>query len=112
MVDGFLDDPVWTGAIEGKLDLEIREGKRWRESDDFTGSFAAVWRSGSLYLAVQLTDDQVETHAEKFSLRDHLEFYFDIDHTGHKSDPYRYILPIGEDATLSNSPGMFIAWGK
>ena len=112
VVDGFLDDPVWKDATSGQLNQEVREENLWSGSEDFEGSFAAVWRNGFLYIAIQLTDDQVETHHEKLSLRDHLEIYLDIDHTGHKSDLYRHIIPVGQNAPPSNSPPMMVVWGS
>ncbi|MCZ6676160.1 MAG: hypothetical protein O7E52_02805 [Candidatus Poribacteria bacterium] len=111
-VDGFLDDPAWEEAIPAKLEQEVKEDRRWLDSDDFKGTFAVVWRNRFLYLAVQLTDDQIETHHEKLALQDRLELYLDIDHTGHKSDLYRYILPVGEDAPQSTSSRMMIAWAS
>jgi hypothetical protein len=112
VVDGFFDDPVWGEVTAGKMEQDVMENKRWRSSDDFDGTFAAVWRNGFLYLAIKLTDDRVETHHEKLSRQDHLEVYLDIDHTGHKSDLYRYVIPVGRNVSLSYSPFMLIAWGN
>ena len=112
VVDGFLDDPAWEGAILGKMEQDVIENKRWHSSDDFDGTFAAVWRNGFLYLAVKLTDNQVETHNEKLSRQDNLELYLDIDHTGHRSDLYRYVLRVGENSPPRNSPIMAIVWGS
>ena len=42
IVDGYLDDPVWEDADPGKLTQEVMTGDPWPESDDFTGTFAAV----------------------------------------------------------------------
>lgn len=112
VVDGFLDDPVWEEVESSKLDQEVKAGIPWQESDDFKGTFAAVWRNESLYLAVQLTDDQVDTYHEKLSRQDHLEIYLDIDHTGHKSDLYRYMIPVGEDASPSSSQLMLVVWSN
>ena len=112
VIDGFLDDPAWGEAELGKLEWEIIKNERWHSSDDFTGTFAAVWRNGFLYVAIELTDDQIETQETKLSRQDHLEIYLDPDHTGHKSDLYRYILPVGENHPKPDSPIMLVAWGN
>ena len=111
-IDGFLDDLAWEDAVSADLDHEVREDRRWEDSSDFKGTFAAVWRNAFLYIAVQLDDDQIETHHEKLTRQDRLELYLDIDHTGHKSDLYRHLLLVGEDITLSDSPQMLVVWGN
>ena len=63
------------------------------ESSDFQGTFAAVWRNASLYIAIELTDDQIETAHEKVAMQDRLEVYIDTGHSGQQSDLYRYTLP-------------------
>ena len=67
IVDGYLDDPVWEKAIPGELTQDLITGERLPESSDFTGSFAAVWRSGFLYVAVKLIDDQIETRQREIA---------------------------------------------
>ena len=68
IVDGYLDDPAWDRAILGKLEQDLMSGNRWRESPDFTGTFAAVWRNGFLYVGVKLIDDQLENRQRKVRL--------------------------------------------
>ena len=113
VIDGLLNDTPWQEtAIPGKMDQEIVNDEQWQESSDFTGWFAGVWRSGFLYIAVQLSDDHVETHGTKLSLKDHLVVYLDPDHSGHKSELYRYDLLVGEDEQQSFVPPLrSVAWG-
>lgn len=113
VIDGVLNDTPWheTG-IPGKMDQEVVYDQQWLESSDFTGVFAGVWRSGFLYIAIQMSDDQVENHGAKLSEKDHLVVYLDPDHSGHKSDLYRYDLPVGDDEHQSFDPPLrAVAWG-
>ncbi|MDE0300046.1 MAG: hypothetical protein OXN17_15535 [Candidatus Poribacteria bacterium] len=113
VIDGILNDTPWheTG-IPGKMEQEVIYDEQWQESSDFTGLFTGVWRSGFLYIAVQLTDDHVENFGAKLSEKDHLVVYLDPDHSGHKSDLYRYDLPVGEDERQSFVPPLrSVAWG-
>lgn len=111
IVDGFLDDPAWEAAELGNMEWDIIENERWEpNSDDFMGAFVAVWRNSFLYIAIKLTDDQVETHEEKLSRQDHLEIYLDIDHTGYKSNFFHYTLRAGEHNPAPNSPIIMVAW--
>ena len=113
VIDGVLNDTPWhESGIPGKMDQEIVYDQQWQESSDFTGWFAGVWRSGFLYIAVQLSDDHVENHGAKLSEKDHLVVYLDPDHSGHKSELYRYDLPVGEDEQQSFAPPLrTVAWG-
>ena len=112
VVDGFLDDPAWDDAISAALDHDIKQDRRWEESSDFKGTFAAVWRNTSLYVAVELTDDQIETANEKLAMQDRLEIYLDIEHSGKQSDLYRYTIPVGRDITLADSQRLQANWGN
>lgn len=112
IVDGYLDDPVWETAIPGKLEQDIVTGRRWAESSDFTGSFAAVWRNGFLYIAIKLTDDQLETDQTKLLLQDHLIIYLDPHHSGRKDDFYRFEIPIRNESRVLNYPLTRVEWGN
>ena len=112
MVDGFLDDPAWDDAISAALDHDMKQDRRWEESSDFKGTFAAVWRNTSLYVAVELTDDQIETANEKLAMQDRLEIYLDIEHSGKQSDLYRYTIPVGRDITLADSQRLQANWAN
>ena len=112
IVDGYLDDPVWETAIPGKLEQDLKNGRHWAESSDFTGSFAAVWRNGFLYIAIKLTDDHLETHQRKLLLEDHLIIYLDPHHSGRKDDLYRFEIPIRNAAGVFNYPLTRVEWGN
>lgn len=112
IVDGYLDDPVWETAIPGKLEQDITIGQHWGESIDFTGSFAAVWRNGFLYIAIKLTDDQLETDQTKLLLKDHLIIYLDPHHSGRKDDFYRFEIPIRNESRVLNYPLTRVEWGN
>lgn len=113
VIDGVLNDTPWHEiGIPGKMDQEVVYDQQWQESSDFTGWFAGVWRNGFLYIGVQLTDDYVENHGAKLSEKDHLTVYLDPDHSGHKSELYRYDFPVGEDEQQSFVPPLkSVAWG-
>lgn len=112
IVDGYLDDPVWEDALPAKLEQEIRNGHKWPESNDFTGSFKAVWRSGFLYVAIKLQDDQFEKYQSKLFREDQLILYIDQNHYRRKDDLYRYEIPIGIEAGALKSPLTSVAWGS
>ena len=112
VVDGFLDDPAWDDATSAALDHDVKEDRRWDEFSDFQGTFAAVWRNASLYIAIELTDDQIETAHEKVAMQDRLEVYIDTGHSGQQSDLYRYTLPVGQDIVLADSQQMLANWGN
>ena len=72
IVDGYLDDPIWEDTLTGKLEQEITSGYKWTESDDFSGSFKAVWRGEFLYIAIKLQDDHIERYQSKPYMEDQL----------------------------------------
>lgn len=111
IVDGYLDDPVWEDAALGKLEQEIVRGHRWPESNDFGGSFKAVWRSGFLYVAIKIHDDEFNKHQSKLFLEDKLILHIDQHHYQRKDDLYRYEIPIGEEAGVLKPPLSSVAWG-
>lgn len=112
IVDGYLDDPIWEKAIPGKLDQDLVTGEHLPESSDFSGSFAAVWRNGFLYVAVKLIDDQIETRQKKLLRQDHLIVYLDPHHSGHKDDLYRFEIPIQNSTRVLKSPLTRVEWGN
>ena len=112
IVDGYLDDPVWEEAFVGKLEQEIMRGHRWPESDDFTGSFKAVWRSGFLYIAIKIQDDQFEKYQSKLFREDKLILHIDQFHYQRKDDLPRYEIPIGMETEVLKSSLTSVAWGN
>ena len=112
IVDGYLDDPVWETVTPGKLDKDLTTGKHLPESPDFSGSFAAVWRNGFLYVAIKITDDQLETRQQKLLREDHLILYIDPHHSGRMEDLYRFEIPIHRDTGTLKHPLTRVEWGN
>lgn len=112
IVDGYLDDPVWDEALPAKLNQDIMNGRQWQESDDFTGSFKAVWRSGFLYIAIRLRDDQIEKQQSKLFRQDHLVLHVDPQHYHGKDEFNRYEIPIGLESGALKGPLSAVAWGN
>lgn len=112
IVDGYLDDPVWEKVIPGKLNQDLINGKHLPESPDFSGSFAAVWRNGFLYVAIKITDDQLETRQAKLLREDHIILYIDPHHSGRMEDLYRYEIPIHKEMDTLKYPLTRVAWGN
>lgn len=112
IVDGYLDDPVWEKMTPGKLNQDLINGKHLPESPDFSGSFAAVWRNGFLYVAIKITDDQLETRQAKLLREDHIILYIDPHHSGRMEDLYRYEIPIHKEMDTLKYPLTRVAWGN
>ncbi len=113
LIDGFLNDTPWQNVEEAEMEQESMENRKWQNTSDFNGSFIGVWRNGFLYIAVRLTDNNIDTHKTKLSYQDHLVIYLDSDHNGHKSEQYRYNLPVGQNnQTFPSTPLTAIAWGN
>ena len=112
IVDGYLDDPVWEKVIPGKMNQDLITGKHLPESPDFSGSFAAVWRNGFLYVAIKITDDQLETRRAKLLREDHIILYVDPHHSGRMEDLYRYEIPIHKEMDTLKYPLTRVAWGN
>ncbi len=112
IVDGYLDDPVWDDVLPAKFKQEIVAGQEWQESYDFTGSFKAVWRSGFLYVAVKIQDDQIEKYQSKLFREDRLVLHIDEYHTQSKDELHRYEIPVGSEESVLKSPLTSVAWGN
>lgn len=112
IVDGYLDDPVWEEAVPGKLNQEIVNGSQWYESDDFTGSFKAVWRGGFLYVAIKIQDDHFSKYHSKPFREDQLVLHIDEYHFQRKADVNSYAIPVGVDVGPWKAPLTSIAWGS
>lgn len=112
IVDGYLDDPVWEDAYLGKLNQEIITGHQWTDFNDFAGSFKAVWRSGFLYIAIKIQDDQFEKYQSKLFREDRLILHIDEFHYQRKDELHRYEIPIGVEADILRPPLASVAWGN
>ena len=58
IVDGALDDPVWEEIPEQPLERDLDTGSPHIGGADFEASFKAVWRPGTLYIALAIQDNQ------------------------------------------------------
>ncbi len=58
IVDGSLDDPSWEEVESEPLQRDFENGSLREGDADFEAEFKAVWRDGSLYVAVKIRDDQ------------------------------------------------------
>ena len=112
IVDGYLDDPVWDDVLPAKLNQDIITGNKWHDSYDFNGSFKAVWRSGSLYVAIKIQDDKLEKYQSKLFREDRLILYIDQYHDRLKDELYRYVIPVGTEEGALKSPLTSVAWGN
>lgn len=112
IVDGYLDDPVWEDILPAKLNQEIITGQKWQDEYDFTGSFKAVWRSGFLYVAIKIQDDQFEKHQSKLFREDRLILYVDEYHFHGKDDMHRYEIPVGIEENALKSSLTSVAWAN
>ncbi|MCY4404495.1 MAG: hypothetical protein OXD54_18170 [Candidatus Poribacteria bacterium] len=112
IVDGYLDDPVWEDVLPAKLKQEIITGQEWHDSYDFTGSFKAVWRSGFLYIAIKIQDDQFEKHQSKLFREDQLILHVDEYHYQGKDDMLRYEIPVGVEESALKSSLTSVAWAN
>lgn len=110
-VDGVLDDPAWETAPAAPIAWDLTSNQEWIEEQDFIGEFQAVWRDQTLYVAIRLHDDQVDTASGLEDEKDRLLIYVDIDNVGIKADEYRYVLPVQEDRTYEYYPDVFVIWG-
>lgn len=112
IVDGYLDDPIWERVIPAKLEQDLATGRHWSDASDFTGTFAAVWRNGYLYVAIELVDDHLENQQTKLLREDHLIVYVDPHHSGRMDDLYRFEIPIEKELGTLKSPLTRVAWGN
>lgn len=112
IVDGVLDDPAWDEAEEGLLGWNATDNSPWRENEDFTGKFKAVWKGGSLYIALIFKDDRVEVASDDLSKRDNVEIYIDMDRYARKSHVNRYTVAFGENKPFDNIDRLYSVWSN
>ena len=68
--------------------------------------------NGFLYVAIQITDDQLETRQTKLLREDHLILYVDSHHSGRKENLYRFEIPIQKKMDTLKFPLTRVAWGN
>jgi hypothetical protein len=108
VVDGILDDPAWEKVEIAKMEWESLQIQLWEDMQDFDGQFAAVWKNNSLYVAVQIKDDQIINEA---TTRDSVEVYVDVENYHVRSDLYKNTIVVKENKVRRQSfweP--FVAW--
>jgi len=110
-VDGVLDDPAWASVPAMPIRWHLDSHEEWVLDRDFEGIFQAVWRDQTLYVAIRLHDDQIDTASPVIEEKDRIEVYLDLDHVGRRTEEYRYVLPVQEDRTYEYYPEAFVMWG-
>ena len=94
------------------LDHDVKEDRPWRESSDFKATFAAVWRNASLYIAVELTDDQIETAHEKInSTRPPRNLYRYRTIRANRANYIVTHFPLEQDIMVAGNQGLLVNWG-
>ncbi|MFQ6039486.1 MAG: sugar-binding protein [Candidatus Poribacteria bacterium] len=110
VVDGILDDPAWEKAEIAKMEWESLQIRLWEDMQDFEGQFAAVWKNSTLYVAVQIKDDQIINDL-KLKSRDSLEVYVDVENYSVRSDLYKNTIVVKENKVRRQSLwAPFVAW--
>jgi hypothetical protein len=107
IVDGVVDDPAWKGVDRQQLDRDMASGASWANTLDFRGEFRAVWRAGSVYVALEFEDDSVVTDRDFVQRSDRLLITI--------GDPYSdeqlvYTLPLFEGQSLEDPSVPFATW--
>jgi hypothetical protein len=110
VIDGVLDDPAWEKTEIAKMEWESLQIRPWEDLQDFEGQFAAVWKNNTLYIAVQVKDDEIIID-EKIKDKDSLEVYIDVENYNFRSDLYKNVIVVKENKVKRQSfweP--FVAW--
>ncbi len=107
IVDGVVDDPAWEGVERQQLDRDMASGASWANTLDFSGEFRAVWRAGSVYVALEFDDDSVVTDRDFVERSDRLIITL--------GDPYSdeqlvYTVPLFEGQSLEDPSVPFATW--
>ncbi len=101
VIDGRLDDAVWTLAPPERIDgpeaaFRFREGAPWRGAEDLSATWRTAWDEEHLYFAVEVADD---VHCAPFAdaalwNQDGLQFLFDPART-REEKPGKYDYSVG-----------------
>lgn len=110
IVDGILDDPVWSGIEPNRLKWEAFDNISWNEQKDFDAQFYAVWRDSNLYLAIRFRDDIIEQKVSESLEYDSFDLYFDLENNGYRSKRYQYTIPVNENHAEQNPNNPSIFW--
>jgi hypothetical protein len=111
VVDGVLDDPAWEKVEIAKMEWESLQLRPWENIQDFEGQFAAVWKNNTLYIAVQIKDDQINIQDSKVQNKDTLEVYVDVENYSVRGDLYKNMIVVKENkARIQSLWEPFVAW--
>ena len=110
VVDGLVDDPAWKDAEFMQMKWDSLENQPWNDVQDFDAQFAAVWKSNTLYVAVQIIDDNIDVESSKLQNKDSLVIHVDVDHSGGKSELYKHTIAVKDDKVRQSFWDPFIAW--
>jgi hypothetical protein len=107
IVDGVLDDPAWQELEPQRFDWEVDSALTWAQSAEFDGSFRAVWRDGTVYIALRLDDDELMSIPSAPTESDRVELYIE-------SRPALGVqlltVPVFEVSSLEDDDSPFVAW--
>ncbi|MBM3215274.1 hypothetical protein FJZ36_10215 [Candidatus Poribacteria bacterium] len=109
IVDGMLDDPVWSKAREQRLDYDVDTGAQWVDSRDADASFRAVWRDGRLYVALRIEDDELRLDPRRPEFSDRLEVY---ERTSATQPISRYTIPVHSTGSVEDPDVPFVVWSR
>ena len=108
IVDGSLDDPSWE-EIETEPLLRDLESGALREGDaDFEAEFKAIWRDGSLYVAVKIRDDQRISNQSEPMLSD--RFVLEMPQSDGQTKRFR--APLFQIQAVDNPTTFFGEWSS
>ena len=107
IVDGVIDDPAWKDVDRQSLDRDMRSGASWANAIDFSGEFRAVWREGSIYVAMEFDDDSVVPNRELAERSDRVVIAIgDVFADEH----FTYTVPVFEGQSIEDAAVPFATW--
>ena len=109
IIDGVLDDPAWEDVPAEPLEWVVDAAITWNDPNDFEGSFKAVWREGTLYVALMMQDDGLVINPDEPTRSDRMEFYIT---TEYGDSGHRYTVPLLETSSLEDANIPFAAWSS
>lgn len=107
IVDGVVDDPAWDDVNRQLLDRDIKSGATWANTIDFSGEFRAVWREGSLYVAMEFEDDYVVSDPDFVERSDRVVLRVGDAYSGVLRT---YTVPVHEGQSLEDPSVPFATW--
>lgn len=108
IVDGSLDDPSWEEIESEPLQRDFENGALREGDADFEATFKAVWRDGSLYVAVEIRDDQRISNPSEPTLSD--RFVLEIPQSDGQAK--RFLAPLYQIEAVDNPKTFFGEWSS